>query len=175
LRRWSQTGTPFDCNEDSMNSTINKFDHEDFRDHKRTHHSRSIRLTVRCLHEQTIAMMFARVNDRMIASKETRAITAIDRCYRSPRCLRKWMIAKITNEETRMIAADRWYRLQWCSRERTITTIDGDENRQRENKKWTTINLAGDCCHVFLVVVKCKDTCTHNTRKALSILDWLNN
>jgi hypothetical protein len=46
------------------------------------------------------------------------------------------------------------------------------EKRKKENP---TINLAGDCCHEFLVVVKCKDTCTHNTRKALSSLDWLNN
>jgi hypothetical protein len=60
-----------------------------------------------------------------------------DRCYWSPQCSRKRMIAKITSKETCMIATDRWYQSWWCSQEWTITTINGDEDCQRKGKKET--------------------------------------
>ena len=57
-------GTPFDCGEVCVNATINKFDHEDFRNHEQMHqlqtksscncNSRSIRSTI---------TMFARANN----------------------------------------------------------------------------------------------------------------
>jgi len=52
LRRWSQTGKLFYCNEVYMNATISEFDRKDFREFR---NKRSM---------VSIAMMFAIVNDR---------------------------------------------------------------------------------------------------------------